>query len=672
MRSLHGDERAQVSFLGLVGAFALIGMLAMVMNTGDTLRQRMEMQAAADVTAISAATWTARGMNTVAMINVLNTKLLSMAAITNSAYKTVNVMIPIAQGQDIAFTACSGVPIVGAFCVAMKIVVRIQLTVLETVLEPMLKALHNNVTRCPKAAWTVMKSLSTAAEVVAVSFPKIGYAQGIAIARSNNVNGWVVEGSALQLGAANLSEFARLPVSRDNAALNDFCTPMLDGGKGFELQGYESDEGPAKHGKGLWDTGFIAFVNLFPHPIFAGFFNAELQWMQCGSVAEPEGTEVDFYHLDDCRQHGAEAKWTRFNDQTDWLPHNHWRPENFIAWVPAGGGSGGLSSSEQAGFGGLEDLGGGPVSIPSGAITHRPTNEGVAALTGQSRGRNWTVQCSSSANSGYPRINSTNLKNHPNYMHFEVGEDGFHRRAATSRREATGTYFLKVTTETRYRGDVPFDDNDDGVTDRTEELIYSDSQYNAPAPVAQFFSPPLTAEMKAFLNPEYQYKLEAISLTSAGKQTLQGQSLKDYLEEEYGANTSQGNSHGGGQCGSYPIPHLLVDEDSTPDKLRYFAVVSRELAGDKRPFWTDYFRQVSGQNTIYAPNGKRGSDTVTFRGFAQAQVYNELSADTFTQDWRVRLERASLLQSALDRGNELGLGFLTGPIGQVLDTVNNH
>ncbi len=41
LRRLHTDTRAQVSFLGLVGAFALIGMLAMIMNTGDVLRHRM-------------------------------------------------------------------------------------------------------------------------------------------------------------------------------------------------------------------------------------------------------------------------------------------------------------------------------------------------------------------------------------------------------------------------------------------------------------------------------------------------------------------------------------------------------------------------------------------------------------------------------------------------------
>ena len=160
------------------------------------------MQSTADVTAASAATWTARGMNTVAMINVLNTKLLSMTVITNSAQKTVEVLIPIAKGQSAAFFACSGVPIVGGFCMLAKAVVDFQKAALETLLKPPLTQLKNSVTACPKAAWKVMEGMSKAAEVMAVSFPKIGYAEGIAIATlKRRVQCLCSEGPALRLGS---------------------------------------------------------------------------------------------------------------------------------------------------------------------------------------------------------------------------------------------------------------------------------------------------------------------------------------------------------------------------------------------------------------------------------------------------------------------------------------
>ncbi len=95
--------------------------------------------------------------------------------------------------------------------------------------------------------------------------------------------------------------------------------------------------------------------------------------MQCGVEDDEEsGQRVDFYHLDDCRQHEATAKWTRYSDRTDWSDHNHWRPEDFIAWVPNGGGGGGLSPAERAGFGGLEDLSGESISIPAAPLTTGP------------------------------------------------------------------------------------------------------------------------------------------------------------------------------------------------------------------------------------------------------------------------------------------------------------
>ena len=654
VRRLHHDTRAQVSFLGLVGAFVLIGMLAMIMNTGDVLRHRMHMQSTADVTAISAATWTARGMNTVAMINVLNTKLLSMTVITNSAQKTVEVLIPIATGQSAAFAACSGVPIVGGFCIAMKVVVDIQKGVLESALKPVLTNLKNSVTACPKAAWKVMEAMSKAAEVIAVSFPKIGYAEGISIASINGASsGWVVEGSALRLGSENLADFARLPVSTDDAALNDFCGPMLSGGKGFELQGYPEGFGPAKYGKEkIWDKAWYAFVNLFAHPIFNGFYRSELTWMQCGVEDEEDsGQDVTFYHLDDCRQHQAKAEWTRFTDKTGWLPHSDWTSDDFIAWVPRNSGGGGLTPDQRNNFGGLEGLSGNPVSIPGTAINHQPRRQGVDELTNQTKGGTTKRTCTSSSSSGYPRVGIHNLKNHPDYVHYEVDEGGVHSRASTSRREATGAYFLKVNTETQYRGDVPIDDNGDGEPDRTEEKIYSALRWNIPEAMGG-----APDSERPYLDPEYQYALDVFSLTSAGSKKLEGEELDEYLEDEYGVDTSQGNSHGGGQCGTYPKPHLMVEADSTPDKLRYFSVVTKSLTPDQMPFWSRYFDQ--------SPN--------RFIAFSQAQVYNELSADTFTQDWRVRLERATLLNSALERAEELGLGPIAGAAGDILDTVNNH
>lgn len=206
-------------------------------------------------------------------------------------------------------------------------------------------------------------------------------------------------------------------------------------------------------------------------------------------------------------------------------------------------------------------------------------------------------------------------------------------------------------TETQYRGDVPIDDDGDGEADSLEEQIFSEFQYGLP----QRLGGP-SDSAKPYLDAEHRYRLDAFSLTSAGKKELEGEELEEYIEEEFEVDLSQDTNNGGGQCGTYPKPHLIVEADNTPDKLRYFSVVTKTLEADQMPFWSRYFDQT--------PN--------KFIAFSQAQVYNELSADTFTQDWRVRLERATLLNSALERAGELGLGSVSEAAGDVIDTVNNH
>jgi hypothetical protein len=77
--------------------------------------------------------------------------------------------------------------------------------------------------------------------------------------------------------------------------------------------------------------------------------------------------------------------------------------------------------------------------------------------------------------------------------------------------------------------------------------------------------------------------------------------------------------------GPLPRPYLLRDE---PDALRYLAVAHRP---NRRIFFPPSFLEEP-------------PDLVTY---SQVEIYNGVSEDTFTQDWRVRLERATLLEEPL-------------------------
>jgi hypothetical protein len=109
-----------------------------------------------------------------------------------------------------------------------------------------------------------------------------------------------------------------------------------------------------------------------------------------------------------------------------------------------------------------------------------------------------------------------------------------------------------------------------------------------------------------------------------------------------------------------PTPYLL--DDDAEEKLRYLAVVyrSREIQAA-----AGYFKAALGPHRL---------------AYAQARVYNPTAFDTFTQDWRVTLEPASLLDlglagdglrdpGALGRLSQDGAaGF--DAIGAILDALN--
>ncbi|HEX5764119.1 MAG TPA: pilus assembly protein TadG-related protein, partial [Woeseiaceae bacterium] len=110
VKRLHREESAQISFLAVAGVICFVGLLSMVINTNDVVTERVHMQDVADATVLSAASWTARGLNTISFVNVLNTKLISTAVLLNALADSIPVMEAVGQIQQAIFSGCSGVP----------------------------------------------------------------------------------------------------------------------------------------------------------------------------------------------------------------------------------------------------------------------------------------------------------------------------------------------------------------------------------------------------------------------------------------------------------------------------------------------------------------------------------------------------------------------------------
>ena len=624
---LHYDDSAQVSFLAVAAAVCFVALLAMVMNSNDIVRERMRVQEVADVTALSAATWQARGLNMISMINVLNSKILSMTVLVNSLNKTLPIVVTVAEVQETAFQACSAVPFVGPFCAVMATIVTVQKNVIK-VMESVIEKIAT-ITACKKAAWTIMEGLQSAAEGVRQTFPSIATVSAVAIASENGASFGVALNGGLITGSPTTA--LQLPVTSDGYETSDFCSAMSDGGPGYVMEGYDNNQGPVRLGKKIWDIVFIPFFNLLPHPIFYGFYSFYMAQLGCtpDAQAEDNKSKTQFYDLPTCRKYNASATWRLFFSRTNWVTAGDWDADDFVAWTSLNdnSSSGGLSQEEQDKFGDLgqygEDV---PAAEPQPVLSRGP---GYQALVTESPLLKVNAACTEgNSGSGYPLLNEAGtsqicgssfgqcrwLNGHPKFTRYS----GTHSRNPSGLdAERTGIYFLSETRESGI-----FIENDEEIT-------------------------------------RYRYTVYVWALSSSGEKVLEGDELEEYVQDQTNgsASTEASNSNDSADSESCRnrIQPLLIDKGDNPEnRMRYIAMVYTDI---HPPFWSNLFNEPPARVTAYA----------------QAQVYNKLSEDMFTQDWRARLEHSNLLESALSSDQEFSLpGSETGIAEGILGSVNNH
>jgi hypothetical protein len=629
---LHRDDSAQVSFLAVAAALCFVGLLAMVMNSNDLVRERIRAQEVADVTALSAATWNARGLNMISMINVLNSKLLSTTVLVNSLDKTLPVVKKVAMAQESAFTACSGVPVVGAFCAVMAAVVKVQKMIIQS-MEQVIKSIAR-FTACKKLAWTIMDSLQAAAEGVRLSFPAIATASAVEIARANGATFGVALNGGLVTGSPTSA--MQLPVTADGYKTADFCDAMKAGGPGYVMEGYDSAQGSVRLGKKIWDIAFIPFFNLFPHPIFYGFYSFYMAQLGCTPDPESEeqqAAETDFYDLPTCRKYNAKARWQRFRGQTGWVSNGNWTTDDFVAWQPLNpeDQGDGPSDSDMDKFADLGKYGFGNPNVEN--EPEPPRGPGYRALESERKRNSTRVKCTAGdSSSGYPRFAGSitnpgcglsvagckSLRNHPAFTRYSGTTHQRHPGGLDA--ERTGVYYMNLDRDSRQ-----MDDGEGNTVTR------------------------------------YRYTINTWVLASSGSAELEGDELDEYIQSQGGDSIKPGDNNDNADSKSCRnrIQPLLIDSSDNPDnRMRFIAMVYTDLGSSDKPlpFWSNFFDTPPERITAYA----------------QAQVYNKLSEDMFTQDWRARLEHANLLESALSSENGFSLSGSGDLATEFIGSANNH
>ncbi len=97
-RSLARDERGAIMVMGVFMAVLLVGMLYYIVGVGDAIIQRERMQDAADAAAFSSAVMHARGMNIIALINMVMAAVLAVLVIIRVAQALLTVAVAILAG----------------------------------------------------------------------------------------------------------------------------------------------------------------------------------------------------------------------------------------------------------------------------------------------------------------------------------------------------------------------------------------------------------------------------------------------------------------------------------------------------------------------------------------------------------------------------------------------
>lgn len=636
LRRFHRDDEAQISFLAVAGCLCFVALLSMVINTNEVVSERVHMQDVADVAALSAASWTARGLNTISFVNVMNTKLISTAVLLNALKDAIPVINSVGTVQKAIFNACSGVPIVGVACAAAAVVVEFQLAALR-VLDNIVRPLQSSLARCPSGAlWNIMQALELTATGVQKSFGAIGLAESVSIARANGADfGLVVNGA---LADGNVQDAVFLPVTQEG--FEEHCDYLQAGGRGYELQGYDQNRGPLRVGRArINDTLMLPWITMFSRPIFSGMVVSHT--IQVGCTPDPndqqQKVKVQLRNLDECRKYGASPLWTHITATTRTVlasdpQYGNLSVSDFVPWRPKReyGGSAGPGDDRDAdairdqiddlnlpgGVGGIAQPGSNTVTLGRGNDLIDAQNE--EQINDVPR----NFRCGS-GDASYPFYiprdddeaglltcfiagSCTRITRRPEFSRYSPND-------TLVRSEATGTYFIRVHRSTIEEEDQP---------------------------------------------TRVQYFVEVVTLASSGETEMDQDEFRQYMADN-GIDSSASNDSSG--CSRKPQPWMLdtgssqQDREAFENKLRFIGVVYSDIDTANPPFfWGNFFSESPPQLLAYG----------------QAQVYNRLQEDTFTQDWRVRLEQASILEDLLSSGK---LGSVGGKFaGEAVGSVNNH
>lgn len=241
LQSGHEDQGGQTLVFLAIVMFALVCFFALVVNVGDRVTAKVELQNAADASVMAGGIWNARGMNMISILNVGMTECLAFIIFFKAFDKTyiaTEIAIKANLAAAEAMIAMSGIPYVGPVIAAAgkawKVCLKYSEQFMKLLAKPMNK-LMKKLTKKDKGLWSVMKLLQKFELGIKHSTPILAAYEANRIAELNGAD------PLLRVPGVNLTftailfpadPFSGLPVKK--GVFKDLCPPTTKGGPGYK------------------------------------------------------------------------------------------------------------------------------------------------------------------------------------------------------------------------------------------------------------------------------------------------------------------------------------------------------------------------------------------------------------------------------------------------------
>ncbi len=284
LRRLHEDSRGQIVPLFLLGLVTLVLLVVMLINTGQEVVRRTEVQNGADAAAITQASWAASSLNVMAMNNVGMTQALAISVVSAALNETILFDVApavLSLARTYIMGAASACPNIFAIALcAYYVGAGIHLAV--TVAVPTIRILAQNPFGAAMDFRQVAIAFSKMNEHIARSFPLFSDSISRRVASANGVEAPIfypeARGSGRQLSATPLPvetswvDFPQFPLFRLCSASAEGTRRdllgVVDLFENYAEHGYRRGEGPypvAKAGVDGRISGPLSSLGGFPH-----------------------------------------------------------------------------------------------------------------------------------------------------------------------------------------------------------------------------------------------------------------------------------------------------------------------------------------------------------------------------------------------------------------------